>query len=121
MMTTNPSNLYGEAQDIMRAIDQEVNRPEEDAVPFFICHSSRKAIQNYLTGFLNEKGVEPQEPASPENLLKQCQTVDTRFGSVDMSPIACRAEASIEHHCEDLEQVCQCYEVAKQVEQIVRG
>lgn len=120
-MTTNVSTLYGKAQDLMRAIDQELNRPEEDAVAHFICHNSRQCIKNYLTGFLNENGIVPKDPVSLDSLLKQCQALDVRFLRLDMSPISCRLENEIEDHCEDLSKVRECYQVAQQIQQLVQA
>ncbi len=64
MSEKNAKSLYAEANTLMDAIDEEVNRPEEDAIRHFICHNSRQCIQNYLSGFLLENGVSPATPTT---------------------------------------------------------
>lgn len=116
-MTINASTLYRDTRNLMRDIDQEVNRPEEDAVPQFIGNSSRKCIENYLIGFLDENGKIPQQPGNLNSLLVQCQTIDPRFLSIDISSTPCLSDIDID----DLNQVRKCYEVAQQIQQLVQS
>ncbi len=117
MLTTNPTNLYREARNLMREIDREVNRPEEDAVAPFIGNSSRQCIEHFLTGFLFENGIDI--PGSPglDYLLNRCQTIDPRFMTVDLSDAPCLSAMDND----SLDQVRQCYEVAQQIQDLVRS
>jgi len=117
MLTTNPTNLYREARNLMREIDREVNRPEEDAVAPFIGNSSRQCIKIFLTGFLYENGIEVQGSPGLDYLLNRCQSVDPRFMTVDLSSAPCLT--AIDN--ESLDQVQQCYEVAQQIQDLVRS
>lgn len=116
MMTTNANTLYVEAKKRMQAIDHEVNRPAEDAVPQFIFNSARQCAHDFLMAFIDDNGVTPKEPVSLESLLQQCKTIDPRFLSIDSEELSCFMAANQE----DLQQTIRCYDVAGRLEQLVR-
>ena len=115
-MTSNATTLYADATALMQAIDNEVNRPAEDAVPQFIFNSSTQCAHDFLVGFLDENGIEPREPVSLESLLQQCKTVDPRFLSLETGDLSCFMTANRE----DLEQAIRCYEIADKIRQLVK-
>lgn len=117
MLTTNPTNLYREAGKLMRAIDLEVNRPEEDAVVPFIGNSSRQCIEQFLTGFLYENGVEVPDSSGLDYLLNRCQRIDPRFMTVDTSSAPCLTASEND----SLDHARKCYEVAQQVQDLVQS
>lgn len=116
MMTANANTLYVDAKKLMQTIDNEVNRPAEDAVPQFIFNSARQCAHDFLVAFINDNGVTPKEPVSLESLLQQCKTLDPRFLSIDNEELSCFMSANKEN----LPQAIRCYEVAGRLEQLVR-
>jgi hypothetical protein len=117
MLTTNPTNLYREAKKRMLDIDREVNRPEEDAVAPFIGNSSRQCIKDFLTGFLTEQGIHIEGTPGIDYLLNRCQTIDPRFMTVDPDAAPCLSAADDSN----LDQARKCYEVAQQIQDLVRS
>lgn len=116
MISTNANTLYVDAKKRMQAIDHEVNRPAEDAVPQFIFNSARQCAHDFFVAFINDNGVMPKEPVSLESLLQQCKTIDPRFLSIAPEELSCFMTANKE----DLPQATRCYEVAGRIEQLVR-
>lgn len=120
MPETKAKELFAAADQLMAAIDEEVNRPEEDIIAPFICSQSRKSIQNYLTAFLLQNGTTPQQPIALADLLKLCQEIDNRFEQVDLSAMNCRFETDAEDHvCHDVKTVSQCFHVAREIKDLI--
>ena len=108
----NAELLLREADQMLEAAQQEMNRSEEDTIAHTVCFNSRQSLLNYLTVFLLDNGVEPQDPATMAGLLEQCREVDSRFNLIQLDNIHCRFESDHQDYCLDVAQVDECFQVA---------
>jgi hypothetical protein len=111
--------LIQEADQMMQAARKESNRAEEDAITHTVCFQSRQSLINYLTAYLLQQQVKPQQPATMAGLLEQCRSLDGRFQLLDLSNIHCRFESYHQEYCLDNAQVDHCLEVAEQARGLV--
>lgn len=75
---------------------EESARPEEDVVPYSVCSHAYKAVQHYLTGFLQQHGAQVHTTNPLDALLIECRKVDVRFNELDLTAMM---------HAEDPEDV----------------
>lgn len=114
------NDLLDQAKSLLEMANEEMSRSEEDVVTFMVCHGSRRAIVNYLQGFLLRNGVEPGT-AGIEKLLEKCQKLDGRFSVIDFSPVYCRFEYEEKEYCLGTKKVGECLDIANRVEKMVVG
>jgi hypothetical protein len=121
METTNlPNPMIEEGKTLLSLAKEEINKAEEDVVTFLICHSLRKAITGFLSGFLNYNGEAPVE-APIAALQQRCAAYDGRFSDLDLSVMECRSEGLEAHdcYCFDPEKARLCVELASRIEGMV--
>ncbi len=113
--------LLTQADAALNLASEEQMRPEEDVVPFSICHNSRISIRMYLTSFLIKKGIHPDNKESMKELLDQCSKIDKRFAAVDISEIECRKSNAdySDEYCLSVNKVANCFETASQVRKLL--
>ncbi len=120
MKAITPESLFADADQLLMAADEEINRAEEDAVTHLICHNSRQSILQYLTGYLLDKAVHIPYPTTLDVLLEKCRALDDRFQHIDFSPITCRFDAEDKDYCLDFEKVDECFRIAQQTQALVK-
>ncbi|PSL01711.1 HEPN domain-containing protein [Cecembia rubra] len=77
-------STISEAEEMLNIAQEELCRPEEDVVHYNVCKHAYKAIEKYLTGFLNNHGVHIQNSTSIKELLNQCRKIDAKFNELDL-------------------------------------
>ena len=100
--------------------DQELYKPEEDIVSLVICRSTIGSIENYLKGFLTLRGFDIEEDQTLADLMERCRMLDPKFHSIKIEEIDCRNVQDPDLHCEELEKFGACYEVADQLDTLLR-
>ncbi len=75
------------AEDHLSQAKEELCKPAEDVVSYSVCQNAYNAIVHYLSNFLNESGLEVQESASVEDLLKNCRSLDEKFNELHLAPL----------------------------------
>lgn len=118
MDTQHVSTLIREADRMLLAADQEMMRSEEDAITHTVCFHARQSLLNYLTVFLLNNGVRPEQPVTLAGLLAQCRNLDGRFDLISLENIHCRFESDHQDYCLSVDQVDECLQVAKQTREI---
>ena len=119
MEITKIQNLIKEADQLINTADDEMNRAEEDVVTHLVCHTSRKALSNYMRAYLLQNKVDMGETASLENLLIECKTFSKEFDQVDLSQVHCRFDHDDNEFCLSIDQVDYCRTVASKVKSIL--
>lgn len=76
-----------QADELFFSAKEELCRPEEDVVPYMVCHAAYKSVGKYLTGFLLKNDIEIHNSMSLEVLLKLCQDIEPRFKELNMDPL----------------------------------
>jgi len=100
--------------------DQELYKPEEDIVSLVICRSTIGSIENYLKGFLTLRGFDIEEDQTLGDLMERCRMLDPKFRSMKIEEIDCRNVQDPDIHCEEIEKFGACYEVADQLDTLLR-
>ena len=114
----NVDILISEADRMMQAATDQMNRSEEDVISHLVCMNSRQSILNYLISFLQKHGVELEQPVTMAGLMEQCRTIDGRFNLIDLTPINCRNKTDDNDYCLDVDVVGECLRIAKQTRAI---
>jgi HEPN domain-containing protein len=121
MNRTQNTYLKKATHDLHEAV-QELNKPEEDVVSYAICKFSQSAINNYLRGFLLEKGITTGESETLEELYQKCLSLDEKFKHLDLHFIDCRAgELHNDQYCSEVEIVSKCHSAADKLDSILRS
>lgn len=100
--------------------NQELYKPEEDIVSLVICRSTIGSIENYLKGFLTLRGFDIEEDQTLADLMERCRMLDPKFHSIKIEEIDCRNAQDPDLHCEEIEKFGACYEVADQLDTLLR-
>ena len=113
--------LMTQANAAFNLASEEQMRPEEDVVPFSICHNSRVSIRIYLMSFLIKQGVQPNSNESMKDLLSRCSKIDKRFSSLDISDMECRGNRAdqTDEYCLSVDKVTNCFQAANQVKKLI--
>lgn len=98
----------------------ELLKPEEDVLLYSVCKNAQFTIENYLKGFLIEKDVFVENDLPLEGLLEECIKIDSRFESIDLADINCRANKIDSRYCTDYKTVCNCYDAADNLDTLFR-
>ena len=114
----NVDILISEADRMMQAATDQMNRSEEDVISHLVCMNSRQSILNYLISFLQKHGVELEQPVTMAGLMEQCRTIDGRFNLIDLTPINCRNKTDDNDYCLAVDVVGECLRIAKQTRAI---
>jgi hypothetical protein len=73
-----------EAEELFDAAKEELYKPEEDVVHYMVCHNAFKSVNQYLTGYLLNHGVEIYVSMSLAALLDQCRLIDKKFNDLNL-------------------------------------
>ena len=87
MLDQKVKTTLEQAERLFMAAQEELSRPEEDVVPYLVCHKAYESINKYLTGFLLNNGIDVHMAMTLENLLEQCQAIDSKFKSLKLDPL----------------------------------
>ena len=100
---------------------EEQMRPEEDIVPFSICHNSRISIRMYLLSYLIKHGIQPESDESMKVLLLRCEEINAGFAALDISEIECRGSRANnnDEYCLSVDDVTNCFDAANEVKKLI--
>lgn len=106
---------------LLRAANEELNRPEEDVVTLAACECTRNSVIEFLGSYLTEKKILTISQESIGTLLTRCCKEDAAFKSIDISCFSCKAldKDCIGGYCLDVKKIKECFESAKVVEEFV--
>ena len=82
------------------------------------CMNCKYSMQKFLQGYLRSNGVEPIKDTSIEVLFRQCQSIDDKFATMDISSIGCRYELINEDHCTESNKLEDCIATVKEIKEI---
>ena len=113
--------LLTQADNALEMASEERMRPEEDVVPFSVCHNSRVSIKMYLMSYLIKHGVTLEQEMSMTELLSECGKLDKRFEGLDISEIECggNKNANRDEYCLSVDKVSNCFEAANRVKKLM--
>ena len=121
MEITKIQTLIKEADQLINTADYEMNRAEEDVVSHLVCHTSRKALSNYMRAYLLQNKLDTKETTSLEDLLTNCKSFNPAFNDVDLSQVHCRFDNDDKEFCLSVKQVDYCRKVATKVKKIMEN
>ena len=87
MTVLDPQPILSEADVLLETAKEELCRPDEDVVHYMVCKLAYKAIEKYMSGFLIKNGVRIQNSRSINDLLSQCQGIDSNFEKLNLNPL----------------------------------
>jgi len=119
-MDKKAEQYFSKGSRKLHQADQELYKPEEDVVSLVICRSTIGAIENYLKGFLTLRGFDIEEDQTLGDLMERCRMLDPKFHSIRIEEIDCRNVQDSTLHCEEIEKFGACYEVADQLDTLLR-
>ena len=111
---------FSRGENEFRQADREMYKPEEDIVSLVVCRSTLGSIENYLRGFLTLRGFETTDDETLGHLMKRCRMLDKKFNSIRIEEIDCRNEKDPDLHCEEIEKLGACYQVADRLDTLMR-
>jgi len=111
---------FSRGENEFRQADREMYKPEEDIVSLVVCRSTLGSIENYLRGFLTLRGFETNDDETLGHLMKRCRMLDKKFNSIRIEEIDCRNEKDPDLHCEEIEKLGACYQVADRLDSLMR-
>ena len=119
-MNDSAKKLYEEAVQKLKEANDELCRPEEDVVAQLVCNNAQYAIQNYLKGFLVEKGVEIKEDDSIDGLYQKCKGINNNFEEVQLSGFNCNAHKDESRFCNESSKFSRCFDIADSLDTFMR-
>lgn len=105
--------LIREADELLNAAREELQRAEEDVATYHVCHSARQALVNYLKAYLIDNNVAIQTPITVEKLMGQCREYNARFNLINITPIDCRTHTDDSDYCLRVDKVGECLRIAE--------
>ncbi len=111
---------FDKAQEQLHIANEELYKPKEDVVSYLVCKSSQHAIENYLKGYLSQRGFETSENETMEGLLSRCKSMDSKFNPIDLKTIDCRSHKIDSNYCQSVKKVTSCYEAADDLDTFLR-
>lgn len=116
-MKTNSNFIQAQADYEFAA--NELMRPEEDVVLLSACHSVKKAIRGYLSGFLESEKISYSDSEDIESLMQKCIKKDIDFLRFDMDQLNCKCdsgECTGKSYCLSFEQVNRCIALVSELD-----
>ncbi len=83
MVQNNTSFLN--ADELFTAAKEEFMRPEEDIVPYAVCHKCYYSVIDYLKGYLKNNDIDSKGVNDISGLLELCKRADARFSELNLS------------------------------------
>ncbi|MEN8124456.1 MAG: HEPN domain-containing protein [Bacteroidota bacterium] len=111
---------FDKAREQLKIANEELFKPEEDVVTYLVCKNSQYAIENYLKGYLTQRGFETHDNETLEGLMKRCITIDAKFKNIDFQAINCRAHIIDSTYCDDVDKVSSCFKTADNLDTFLR-
>ncbi len=103
----------------LKDANEELCRPEEDVVAFMVCKNSHVAIDNFLRGYLIQKGIEQSTDASIDDMYRECIRINKNFDKIDLHGFDCQAD-SLESRYSGTEKVSRCFDIADSLDAFLR-
>ena len=119
-MDKKAEQYFSKGSKKLHEADQELYKPGEDVVSLVICQSTKESIENYLKGFLTLRGFDIEEDQTLGDLMERCRMLDPKFHDIRIEEIDCRNVKDSKLHCEEIEKFGACYEVADQLDTLLR-
>ncbi len=119
-MRIKAKQLFDEAVEKLNEANEELFRPEEDIVTYSVCKNAQYAIENYLKGFLLEKGVNPIGYKTIDELFEQCKMINKNFEKIDLSDFECKSHKLDTRYCSQVSKVSNCFDVADSLDTFLR-
>jgi HEPN domain-containing protein len=119
-MRIKAKQLFDEAVERLNEANEELFRPEEDIVTYSVCKNAQYAIENYLKGFLLEKGVDPIGYKTIDELFEQCKMINKNFEKIDLSDFECKSHKLDTRYCSQVSKVSNCFDVADKLDTFLR-
>jgi hypothetical protein len=110
-----------QAMQSFRIAENELNRPNEDAVTLCACHNTRNSVNGFLHSYLLSKSSDNREKHL-DDLLSQCSKIDDQFKAIDLSCFKCGTsdkDTCDHNYCLSVEKVDECFNQAKVVKDLV--
>lgn len=120
VMDKKAKQYFSKGSKKLHEADQELYKPGEDVVSLVICQSTKGSIENYLKGFLTLRGFDIEEDQTLGDLMERCRMLDSKFHDIKIEEIDCRNVKNPDLHCEEIEKFGACYEVADQLDTLLR-
>ena len=120
-MDKNAKRHFEKADDQLRKANEELYKPQEDVVNFLVCKNTLFAIENYLKGYLSNRGFETNNEESLDLLLERCKLLDKKFNRINLSIIDCSSDHQNHTFCEDPNKVNACFQQADELDNLLRG
>jgi len=121
MVPDNIRRSIENAMQSLRVAENELNRPNEDAVTLCACYNTRNSVNGFLHSFLLSRSSDHPEKYLDE-LLNQCSGIDAAFKSIDLSCFKCGTsgkESCDSNYCLSVDKVNECFSRALVVKQLV--
>ena len=118
-MDQKAKDYFEKGKEHLKAANDAMYKPQEDVVTFQVCKNSLVSMENYLKGFLSQRGFETQENESLDLLLERCRLLDKKFNQIDLKVIDCSSNPAHNLYCEDLNKVSSCFQTADQLENLL--
>lgn len=119
-MKNKASKLFDDAIEKLNEANEELFRPEEDVVTYKVCKNSQFAIENFLKGYLLNKGIDPSQYKTIDSLYKRCKVVDKKFEKIDLSDFACKSYKLDSRYCNEVKKVSDCFAAADNLDTFLR-
>jgi len=120
-MDEKAKNHFEKAGDQLKKANEELYKPQEDIVSLLVCKNTLFAIENYLKGYLSNRGYETKNEESLDLLLERCRLLDKKFNQIDLSVIDCSSDHQNHNFCDDANKVNSCFKKADQLDNLLRG
>ncbi len=120
-MDEKTKNHFNTANEQLKKANEELYKPQEDVVNFLVCKNTLFAIENYLKGFLSQRGYETSNDDSLDILLERCKLIDKKFNRIDLSVIDCSSDHVNHTFCEDSNKVNACFQQADDLDNLLKG
>ena len=120
-MNDKSKEHFEKAQKQLSDADQELYKPMEDVVSFLVCKNSRFAIENYLKGYLIQRGFETKSEETLDHLLKRCRLLNKKFNHINIDTIDCSIDQNSTKYCDDINKVKSCFDAANHLDSFLRS
>lgn len=114
-------NLFIQAEDLLDAAYEELQRAEEDVVTPAVCYHAKQTIINFMEGFLIRNMQAPSGPMSMEQLRAACARINPAFDELDFSGLNCKHSKELDpsEFCMSVDKVRSCYDVAVEIKDLI--
>ncbi|MGI9530354.1 HEPN domain-containing protein [Lutimonas sp.] len=120
-MDKKAKNHFKNADEHLKKANEELYKPKEDVVNFLVCKNTLFAIENFLKGFLSNRGYDTSHEEALDTLLDRCKLIDKKFNSINLSVIDCSSDHQNHTFCEDSKKVNACFQRADELDNLLRS